>query len=126
MLKIIFEIVVCMFAGYGFILFVHEMLLTVKHNKKYKSSMVELVLIVKNQGHIIEGMMRNILSRDFIRKLIPGGKILVLDMDSSDETMDILRKLEKDYECIQVLKKSEKESVFKLFDEGEKRDSFNN
>lgn len=119
MLKTIFEVIVCMFAIYGFITFLHELLLTFKQNMKYKSSMVRLVLIVKNQGDAIEGVLRNILQRDFIRKLMPGGRLTVLDMGSNDDTIDILRKLEKDYECIQVLKKSEKENLFKFFDEGE-------
>lgn len=122
MMKTIFEIVVCMFATYGFITFLHELLLTIKHNMKYKTSMVKLVLIVKNQGEVIEGVLRNILQRDFIRKLMPGGRLIVLDMGSNDDTIDILRKLEKDFEYIQVLKKSEKESLFKFFDEGDEHE----
>jgi hypothetical protein len=121
-MKTIFEIVVCMFATYGFIGFLHEILLTIKHNMKYETSMVKLVLIVKNQGEIIEGVLRNILQRDFIRKLMPGGRLIVLDMGSNDDTIDILRKLEKDFECIQVLKKSEKEGLFKSFDECEEQE----
>ena len=119
MMRTIFELLVCMFALYGFIAFLHELLLTIKHNMKYKTSMVKLVLIVKNQGEVIEGVFRNILQRDFIRKLMPGGRLIVLDMGSNDDTIDILRKLEKDFECIQVLKKSEKESLFKSFEEVE-------
>lgn len=117
MVKMIFEVVVCMLAAYGFMTLLHELMLTVKHNMGYKSSMVKLVLIVKNQGEVIEGVLRNILPRDFVRKLMPGGRITVLDMGSNDDTMDILRKLEKDYECIQVLKKSEKETLFKFFED---------
>ena len=117
MLKMAFDAVMCIFAVYGFIILIHEIMLTVRHKMKYKSSMVKLVLIVKNQGDVIEGVLRNILPRDFIRKLIPGGRLTVLDMGSKDDTIDILRKLEKDYECIQVLKKSEKESLFKFFEE---------
>jgi len=47
------------------------------------------VLIVRNQGETIEGVLRNVLPRDFIRKLMPGGKLHVLDMDSDDDTLDI-------------------------------------
>lgn len=121
MLKIVFEVIVCIFATYGFVIFLHELLLTYKQNMKYKSSMIRLVLIVKNQGEVIEGVLRNILHRDFVRKLMPAGRLTVLDMGSNDDTIDILRKLEEDYECIQVLKKSEKESLFKFFDEGDEQ-----
>ena len=121
-MKIIFEIIVYMFATYGFITFLHELFISIKHETQYKSSMVRLVLIVKNQGEVIEGVLRNVLQRDFIRKLIPGDRLTVLDMGSKDDTIDILKKLEKDYDYIQVLKKSEMESLFKSFDDGEEHD----
>ncbi|WP_010681203.1 hypothetical protein [Acetivibrio cellulolyticus] len=121
--RAIFEIVMCIFAAYGFVMLVHGLMMSIKHKMKYKNSMVKLVLIVKNQGDVIEGVLRNILPRDFIRKLMPGGRLIVLDMGSKDDTMDILRKLEKDYECLQVLKKSEKETLFKYFEETEERET---
>jgi len=117
MLKTIFEILVYMFATYGFILFLHELLVNIKHNTQCKNSMMKLVLIVKNQGEVIEGVLKNALQRDFIRKLMPDGRLTILDMGSKDDTVDILRKLEKDYECVQVLKKSEMEIFFNSFDE---------
>jgi len=83
--------------------------------------MTKLVLIVKNQGEVIEGVLRNALQRDFIRKLMPDGRLTVVDMGSTDDTVEILKKLEMDYECIEVLKKSEMESLFGYFDEGEEQ-----
>lgn len=124
MLQIIFEVMVCVLAAYGFITLIHEILLSIKHqNRGYRNSRVKLVLIVKNQGEAIEGVLRNVLPRDFIRKLMPGGKLIVLDMDSNDDTMDILRRLERDYECLEVLRKSEKELLFKYFEESDDKDT---
>lgn len=120
--KIVFEVVICVCAAYGFITLVYELILSVKHKIKYENSMVKLVLVVKNQGDVIEGVLRNILPRDFIRKLMPGGRLTVLDMGSRDDTMDILRRLEREYECIEVLKKSEKETLFKYFEDNEERE----
>lgn len=118
MMEVIFEVLTCVLAAYGLMTLIHEILISIKqHNKGYRNSQVKLVLIVKNQGETIEGVLRNVLPRDFIRKLMPGGKLLVLDMDSNDDTMDILRKLEKDYECLEVLRKSEKELIFRYFEE---------
>jgi len=119
MLQITLEVLVCVLAAYGLITLIHESLLSAKQNRDYKNSMVKLVLIVKNQGESIEGVLRNVLPRDFIRKLMPGGKLIVLDMDSKDDTLDILRKLERDYECLEVLKRSEKEFLFKPFEEAD-------
>ncbi|HHV29558.1 hypothetical protein [Acetivibrio mesophilus] len=118
MMEVIFEVLTCVLAAYGLMTLIHEILISIKqHNKGYRNSQVKLVLIVKNQGETIEGVLRNVLPRDFIRKLMPEGKLLVLDMDSNDDTMDILRKLEKDYECLEVLRKSEKELIFRYFEE---------
>ena len=79
--------------------------------------MIKLVLIVKNQGDTIEGVLRNVLPRNFIRKLMPGGKLTILDMGSKDDTLEILQKLEIDYPCLEVLKQGEKEAIFNSFEE---------
>ena len=113
-----------MLAAYGLMVLIHQFLVYIKqHNKGYRNSQVKLVLIVRNQGETIEGVLRNVLPRDFIRKLMPGGKLHVLDMDSDDDTLDILRKLEKDYECLEVLRKSEKDALFRCFEEPENNDA---
>ncbi len=120
--RIVFEAVICICAAYGFITLVYELIMSIRHKIKYENSMVKLVLVVKNQGEVIEGVLRNILPRDFIRKLMPGGRLTVLDMGSRDDTLDILRRLEREYECIEVLKKSEKEMLFRYFDDNEERE----
>lgn len=116
MLRMVFECLVCIFAAYGLIAFLYEALFTGRH-VKCTGSMIKTVLIVKNQAEIIEGVLRNILRRDSIRKLMPGGRLIVLDMGSKDDTMEILKRLERDYECIQVLKGSEGNSIFKCFED---------
>jgi|LSQX01.3.fsa_nt_gb hypothetical protein len=123
MVKIFLEIVICILAAYGFISMVYDTVMSVRNKMDYNNSMIKLILVVKNQGNIIEGVMRNVLSRDFLRKLMPGGKLTIIDMGSKDDTLDILRKLEKDYECLDVLKKSEKDTVFKRFEEQEDKES---
>ncbi|MDQ2085111.1 hypothetical protein RBH29_01500 [Herbivorax sp. ANBcel31] len=118
----VFEIVMFILATYGFVTLIHDLAVTIKNKSKYKNSMIKLVLIVKNQGDAIEGVLRNVLPRNFIRKLMPEGRLIVLDMGSKDDTLEILEKLEKDYECLEVLKKSEKDTIFNTFEEeGESR-----
>lgn len=121
MIKSIFEILLCILASYGIISLVHEIFTSIRNKIDYSNSRVKLVLIVKNQGEVIEGVLRNALSRDFLRKLIPEGRLTILDMGSKDDTLDILRKLEADYECIDVLKRNEMDSLFKCFDEHEEK-----
>ncbi|TYQ15008.1 UNVERIFIED_CONTAM: glycosyl transferase family 2 [Acetivibrio alkalicellulosi] len=117
MSKTIFEVCIFVLATYGFVTLIHEIILSIKNRFRYNSSMIKLVLIVKNQGDVIEGVLRNVLPRIFIRKLMPAGKLIVLDMGSKDDTVDILKKLERDYEGVEVLKRSERETIFKSFEE---------
>lgn len=113
----IFEFIMVILATYGLITVIYDLILTIKNKSKYKNSMIKLVLIVKNQGDTIEGVLRNVLPRNFIRKLMPGGKLTILDMGSKDDTLEILQKLEIDYPCLEVLKQSEKEAIFNSFEE---------
>lgn len=113
----VFEFVMVILATYGFFIIMHDLVLAIKSKSKYQNSMIKLVLIVKNQGDVIEGVLRNVLPRNFIRKLMPGGKLTILDMGSKDDTIKILQKLEKDYECLEVLKQGEKDAIFNSFKE---------
>ncbi|NLD48830.1 MAG: hypothetical protein GX660_16830 [Clostridiaceae bacterium] len=122
MLRSIFEILLCILASYGLISLVYDMVLSIRNKINYDNSMARLVLIVKNQGEVIEGVLRNALSRDFLRKLMPEGRLTILDMGSKDDTLDILRKLEVDFECIEVLKRNEMEALLKRFDEHEDKE----
>ena len=67
-----------------------------------KSDGIYVIIAVKNQEDKIEGFMRS-----FIFRLIYGKEeyiknIIVTDLDSKDETINILNRLEKDYDCIKV------------------------
>jgi hypothetical protein len=48
---------------------------------------------------------------------MPGGKLTILDMGSKDDTLEILQKLEIDYPCLEVLRKTEKDIIFNSFEE---------
>jgi hypothetical protein len=113
----VFEFIMVILATYGFLTIIYDLILTIKNKSKYQNSMIKLVLIVKNQGDAIEGVLRNVLPRNFIRKLMPGGKLTILDMGSKDDTLEILQKLEIDYPCLEVLRKTEKDIIFNSFEE---------
>lgn len=67
-----------------------------------KSDGIYLIVAVKNQESKIEIFLRSIMFRvlygkeDFIKEVI------VADLDSKDNTMQILEKLQKDYDCLKV------------------------
>lgn len=69
---------------------------------KLKSDGIYVIVAVKNQEKQIEGFMRGILFRLLYGKEEYIKEIIVSDLDSKDNTLQILNKLEKDYECIKV------------------------
>jgi glycosyltransferase involved in cell wall biosynthesis len=75
----------------------------------------KLVLIVKDQEESIEGIVKNIAACELIKKAMTDGELTVIDTGSTDRTVDILRKLEKDYEFIKVMTENEKERILHVF-----------
>ena len=67
-----------------------------------KSDGIYVIIAVKNQENKIEGFMRSFLFRVIYGKEEFIKNIIVTDLDSKDETINILNRLEKDYECIKV------------------------
>lgn len=67
-----------------------------------KSDGIYVIVATKNQENKIEVFLRTLLFKlicgkeDFVKDVI------VADLDSTDNTMEILKKLSKDYDCIKV------------------------
>lgn len=67
-----------------------------------KSEGIYLIIAVKNQENKIEGFLRSILFRILYGKEENVKDIIIADLDSTDDTKEILEKLSKDYNCIKV------------------------
>lgn len=67
-----------------------------------KSDGIYVIIAVKNQENKIEGFLRSFIFRVIYGKEEYIKNIIVTDLDSKDETVNILNKLQKDYECIKV------------------------
>lgn len=67
-----------------------------------KSDGIYMIIAVKNQESKIEGFLRSILFRFLYGKEEYIKDIIITDLDSSDNTMKILEKFQKDYDCIKV------------------------
>lgn len=67
-----------------------------------KSDGIYMIIAIKNQENKIEGFLRTILFRLIYGKEELIKDIIVTDLDSTDDTMKILSKLSKDYDCIKV------------------------
>lgn len=68
----------------------------------YKADGIYLIIAVKNQEEKIEGFLRGILFRFLYGKEESIKEIMVADLNSTDETGTILRKLQKDYDFLSV------------------------
>lgn len=115
MAKIIFDIITYLFAIYGVFSMLVSILNSVRCRIKPENSNMKLVLIVKNQEENIEGVVRNILDEEFLRKMMLNS-ISVIDLGSADNTMEILLKLKQRYENLEILDCDKKDNIFEGFD----------
>lgn len=67
-----------------------------------KSDGIYVIVAVKNQENKIEGFLRNFLFRIIYGKEESIKDVIVADLDSTDETVEILNKLAVDYEGLKV------------------------
>ena len=104
------------FAMYGFIEIIKTIYYSFMHCKS-RNEGIYLILAVKNQEGKIEGFLRSILFRFIYGKEENIDNIIVTDLDSTDDTLEILNKIKKDYEIIEVLNWKEcKEVIEKIND----------
>lgn len=70
---------------------------------KMKSDGIYMVIAVKNQEKKIEGFIRSILFRILYGKEDCIKDVIVSDLDSHDETKQILYRMQKEYENLRVI-----------------------
>ena len=67
-----------------------------------KSDGLYVIIAVKNQEKNIEGFMRSILFRLLYGKEEYIKNIIVADLDSKDDTLEILKRLQNEYDEIKI------------------------
>ncbi len=68
-----------------------------------KSDGIYLIIAVKNQENRIEGFLRSSLFKLLYGREDYVKDIIVADLDSTDNTKEITKKIANDYECVKVL-----------------------
>lgn len=76
-----------------------------------KSNGVYVIVAVKNQENIIEGFIRGILFRFLYGKEDNIKDIIIADLNSKDNTKQILEKMKKDYNNIKITTWKECEEI---------------
>lgn len=69
---------------------------------KLKADGIYVIIAVKNQEEKIEGFLRSIIFKILYGREEVFKNIIVADLESSDNTKEIAKKLSKDYEILKV------------------------
>lgn len=83
----------------------------------FKSDGIYLIIGVKNQEEKIEGFLRSILFKILYGREEYLKNIIVADLNSSDNTKEIAKKLSKDYEILKVTNWKECKNIIDNVDE---------
>lgn len=102
MLELVIYAVIWCFAIYGMLVMIQEVIKVTSYDKIKEN--VKLIMLVKNAEDGIESYIREIsLGKNFYNNLV------VIDLDSDDDTIKILEELENENLNMKVLSKEEGE-----------------
>ena len=82
-----------------------------------KSDGIYMIIAVKNQENKIEGFLRSIIFKVLYGKEEYIKDIIVADLDSNDNTKEIVKKLSQDYKCIDIVSWKECKDIIDNIDE---------
>ena len=83
----------------------------------FKSEGIYLIIAVKNQEEKIEGFLRASLFKLLYGREDYLKNIIVADLQSTDKTKEIAKKLSKEYECLKVINWKECKDIIDNVDE---------
>ncbi len=90
-------VVLSFFAAYGIVQLLVKGMLSMKLRENAEDVLTYRVITLKNCEDTAEGLIRSLAWED-IRE-----DVIVIDLDSTDETPEILRRLELEFDFLQVM-----------------------
>lgn len=84
---------------------------------KFRSDGMYVIIAVKNQEEKIEGFLRSILFKILYGREEYLKNIIVADLQSTDSTKEIAKKISEEYECLKVLSWKECKEIIDNVDE---------
>lgn len=103
MLEIVVYSLIWCFAIYGILVMIGEFFHKSTYKKNYDN--IKLIITVKDAQNSIEG---------YIRNLAFNTNLTIIDLDSHDETMCILKQIEKENSNVKVLNKADGEIYLRM------------
>ena len=82
-----------------------------------KEDGIYIIIAVRNQEERIEGFLRSILFKILYGREEYLKNIIVADLESSDNTKEIAKKMSKDYEALKVISWKECKEIMDSIDE---------
>ncbi len=98
----IITIVVWTLAFYGLFEIIKNIIYICTYTK-LKSKGIYFIIAVKNQEENIEGFIRNLMFRILYGKEEKIKNVIIVDLNSKDNTIKIIEKLQKEYEQLKIL-----------------------
>lgn len=116
MLEFIFNTIFWTLALYGLVEIIKN-IIYISTYTKFKSNGIYVIIAVKNQEDKIECFLRSSIFKIFYGKEEYIKDIIVADLDSSDNTKEIVKKMANDYDCIKVTSWKECKDIIDNVDE---------
>ena len=102
MVDFILNLILCTCAIYGLIEIIKNIYyICIATNLENEG--IYLIIACKNQENNIEAYMRSVFFRLIYGKEECIKNILVADLNSDDDTVEILKKLQKEYKCMKII-----------------------
>lgn len=109
------ECIIYLLAAYGMLVLLLGAIDLIRCKMAGNRPKVRIVLLVQNVQEQIEFIVRNVVIKDYASKALSDNKVVFVDMDSSDETVELLKKLQQCYPSIEVMPYKDKEEIFSDF-----------
>jgi len=116
MLEFVFNTIFWTLAIYGLFEIVKN-IIYIGTFTKFKSDGIYVIIAVKNQEEKIEGFLRSIIFKILYGREEYLKNIIVADLQSTDNTKEITRKLSRDYEVLKVTSWKECKEIIDSVDE---------
>ena len=101
-MEIVLNTIFWTLAIYGFFEIIKNVIYIFTYTRM-RSTGIYVIIAVKNQEEKIEGFLRSILFKILYGREEYLKNIIVADLESTDNTKEIAKKLAKDYEILKVL-----------------------
>ena len=107
--QLIICLAILLLAVYGLLVLLKEL---ISPRRKMDEEGLKLAVIVKNREQDIEWIVRKLMAGEDVLTTRCKRPIIILDMDSNDDTYGILEKLDMEYDELEVLPFTEKDRLF--------------